>query len=62
MPVTQAQMDELIRQMKIANQLRLSTFMYNFKIRPVECTSEKEATNWSTLIEEVSDLANYLNI
>lgn len=43
MPVTSEQIDELIRQMKIANQIRLAEFMREFKMDPVQCRTEKEA-------------------
>lgn len=37
MPVTSEQMDELIRQMKIANQIRLAELMHEFKMHPIQC-------------------------
>lgn len=51
MPVTSEQMDELIRQMKISNQIRLAELMREFKMDPVQCRTEKEAMQWNTLLE-----------
>lgn len=62
MPVTSEQMDELIRQMKIANQIRLSTFMYEFKMHPVQCKTEKEAEQWCRMLDDMTELARYLDI
>lgn len=62
MPVTSEQMDELIQQMKIANQIRLAELMREFKMNPVRCRMEKEAVQWNTLLEEMTNLAKYMDI
>lgn len=62
MPITSEQMDELIQQMKIANQIRLAALMREFKMNPVQCRTEKEAVQWNTLLEEMTELAKYLDI
>jgi len=62
MPVTSEQMDELIQQMKISNQIRLAELMREFKMDPVQCRTEKEAMQWNTLLEEMANLAKYIDI
>ena len=62
MPVTSEQMDELIRQMKIANQLRLTAVVHDFAVRPATCRTEKEMKEWNKLFDETVSLAKYLDI
>lgn len=62
MSVTQKQMDELIRQMKIANQIRLAELMREFQTNPVQCRTDKEVEHWNTLLEETTELANYMDV
>lgn len=62
MPVTSEQMDELIRQMKISNQIRLAELMHEFKMHPIQCCAAEQKKRWNTLLEEMTNLANYMDI
>lgn len=62
MPVTSEQMDELIRQMKISNQLLLTSVVHDFAIRPANCRTEEEVKEWNKLFDETVSLAKYLDI
>ena len=62
MPVTSEQMDELIRQMKIANRIQIADLMREFKVNPIKCRTDEEVEHWNDLIDSVSNLTQYLDI
>lgn len=60
--VTSEQIDELIKQLKISNQIALTTLIKDFAQNPVKCKIEEEAIQWDTLFNEMTALAKHLGI
>lgn len=59
---TPKQMDELIKQLKISNQIALATLLKDFALNPVTCRTDSEVKQWNDLLNEMVALSNHLGI